>query len=582
MLYILKRGCDVFMQILHNQRVAIKILCIISTILLFSLIVGFAGLYASREIAKNMRVLYEERTIPIELMDAVRFTSKDTESKLLQLIMTRDKNQQQELIRQIDTNTATINNLQEQYKTLPFDDFQTQKWQEIETSLSAYRQTRSDIIKLAVADKQEEAFSLYISNKAVFEKTLLPRQELIEYSIKQGAGMYETSNRLASFSSIVIIGVTLIAILVSALLGLFLSHTISYPLKRMMTTVEFVANGDFQDRPRTFRSQDEFGTLADTIVKMRTDLRSLVGKILHSSEQVAASSEELTATVEHSSQNAQQATAAIQSIASNAKSQVNAVNNTSSIVGNISASVGQLSQAAGKVTQTAETTSQAATDGLDALNLVILQMKKIDAQVANSSEIITSLGDRSKDISQIIETISGIANQTNLLALNAAIEAARAGTQGRGFAVVADEVRKLAEQSEIATKKISSLIQKIQQDTMEAVQSMEKGTHEVKTGSLVVDKAGDSFQKIAAAIHEISVEIKNVAATLDEVSTNNHDMVEDIQQITASTDKASIQSTEAAAATNEQAAALKEISQASQNLAHLAEGLQNSVIHFKI
>ena len=149
------------MHILHNQRVAIKIFCIISIILFFLLIVGFAGLYASREIAQNMRILYEERTIPIELMDSVRFASKDTESKLLQLIMTRDKKQQQELIQQIDANTATINRLQEQYKSLSFDDFQAQKWQEIETSLSAYRQMRSEIIKLAVADRQDEAFSLY-------------------------------------------------------------------------------------------------------------------------------------------------------------------------------------------------------------------------------------------------------------------------------------------------------------------------------------------------------------------------------------------------------------------------------------
>lgn len=69
--------------------------------------------------------------------------------------------------------------------------------------------------------------------------------------------------------------------------------------------------------------------------------------------------------------------------------------------------------------------------------------------------VVTKLGERSKEIGQIINTISGIAGQTNLLALNAAIEAARAGKQGREFSVVAEEVRKLAEQSRDGAKKIA-------------------------------------------------------------------------------------------------------------------------------
>ena len=73
--------------------------------------------------------------------------------------------------------------------------------------------------------------------------------------------------------------------------------------------------------------------------------------------------------------------------------------------------------------------------------------RSIETTVNESAEVVTKLGQRSKEIGAIVDTISGIAGQTNLLALNAAIEAARAGEQGRGFSVVADEVRKLAEQS---------------------------------------------------------------------------------------------------------------------------------------
>ena len=84
--------------------------------------------------------------------------------------------------------------------------------------------------------------------------------------------------------------------------------------------------------------------------------------------------------------------------------------------------------------------------------------------VSRSAQVVTKLGENSKEIGQIVETISGIAGQTNLLALNAAIEAARAGEQGKGFAVVAEEVRKLAEQSKAAAERIANLIEGIQKE----------------------------------------------------------------------------------------------------------------------
>ena len=89
-------------------------------------------------------------------------------------------------------------------------------------------------------------------------------------------------------------------------------------------------------------------------------------------------------------------------------------------------------------------------------------MQRIRGEVQAISKKIKSLGDRSLEISEIVNTIEDIASQTNLLALNAAIEAAGAGEAGLRFAVVADEVRKLAERSAKATKDIAVLIKNVQ------------------------------------------------------------------------------------------------------------------------
>ncbi|WP_409077279.1 methyl-accepting chemotaxis protein [Pseudomonas cichorii] len=125
------------------------------------------------------------------------------------------------------------------------------------------------------------------------------------------------------------------------------------------------------------------------------------------------------------------------------------------------------------------------------------EMRQISVNIEDSSRIITQLGERSEQITAIVNTIRSIAEQTNLLALNAAIEAARAGDQGRGFAVVADEVRQLAGRTSRSTAEISEMIGVIQNETRQAIDSMDNTRNNAVKGVDLADQAGSVIVQIS-------------------------------------------------------------------------------------
>jgi methyl-accepting chemotaxis protein len=221
-------------------------------------------------------------------------------------------------------------------------------------------------------------------------------------------------------------------------------------------------------------------------------------------------------------------------------------------------------------------------EGNKAVDTAISQMTSIRQTVDNSAKVVAELGESSKEIGQIVETISGIASQTNLLALNAAIEAARAGEQGRGFAVVAEEVRKLAEQSQEASNQITRLISDIQNKTYDAVIAMDGGTKEVRQGTEIVDQAGRAFKEIDGHVKEVASLAQGMANGLTKLAENSQVVLEAVEETKGISEKISSQAQDISAASQEESASMDEIAASSQHLAQVAEQLQLIVAKFKI
>jgi twitching motility protein PilJ len=257
-----------------------------------------------------------------------------------------------------------------------------------------------------------------------------------------------------------------------------------------LETVTQIAQGDLSRRGEV--TPDVLGNVVDAVNLMVEEIATLLADVRHAALRVAGSANDMLGATDQ--------------MASGAEKQAREATTVSREVETMSRSVQLVASNAASAANAAGQTLDAATRGEGAVRDSLAGMQRIRGEVQVISKRIKSLGDRSLEISEIVDTIEEIASHTNLLALNAAIEAAGAGESGVRFAVVADEIRKLAERAAKATKDIAARIRAVQAETQEAVVAMEEGTREVEAGYKVTIRAEESLKSIAG-ISKTSAEL---------------------------------------------------------------------------
>jgi len=263
----------------------------------------------------------------------------------------------------------------------------------------------------------------------------------------------------------------------------------------LLNTINLVARGDLTIRGKV--TNDALGNVVDSVNFMLDNFTKVLERVRKAAIDVSTS--------------ANQILNAADEMTAGATQQDQEITNTSSAVEELTVSMKQVSNNAEASAEAARRALDAAEQGNRAVSDTLEGMQRIRASVQATAKKIKSLGDRSLEISEIINVINDITEQTNLLALNAAIEAARAGEAGRGFAVVADEVRKLAEHSRSATKDIAALIKAIQAETNEAVVVMEDGTREVEEGASLADQAGKALEAISSVVRQSAELVQEIS-----------------------------------------------------------------------
>ncbi|MBI5784231.1 MAG: methyl-accepting chemotaxis protein [Rhodocyclales bacterium] len=309
----------------------------------------------------------------------------------------------------------------------------------------------------------------------------------------------------------------LMALLVAVVPPLVIARRLTRPMRELEAAMG--ATRDDGDLARSVAASRDgiVGPAAKAYNELITSFRSIVSRILFTSEQVAHMADRLIVDAKATDQGSVQQNEAAEAAAT--------------AVATMSAGVSDVAQRAQEAAEIAEAAKEHSARGVAIVGQASSEILRIAASVEQSAKVVSALGERSTEIASIVRVIHEIADQTNLLALNAAIEAARAGEQGRGFAVVADEVRKLADRTTTATNEISQVIGAIQAETSSAIKAIVEGETQARHGAELAHQAADALQSIYRGAQETLEKVGFIAGAMTEQKRQAQDIAEHVTNI---------------------------------------------------
>ncbi|RMO17983.1 putative methyl-accepting chemotaxis protein [Pseudomonas cichorii] len=454
----------------------------------------------------------------------------------------------------LNTLTQKANQIADSYAPLISSNEEGEAFKQFKDALKNYLLAQDRLRKISLAGETDQINGLITGDLKVYSDQMAPLLEkLIALNTAGANKAVEDASDQYQNSRFMIAGMIVAAALLTVLLAVLLTRSIVRPLMEAVQVAEDVAAGDLSKNV-VVQGNDEVSRLQQALSGMQLNLRQTIQQISESATLLASAAEELDAVTNESSRGLQQ--------------QNNEIEQAATAVNEMTAAVEEVARNAVSTSEASRLSSHSALEGRNRVSETLSSIQQMTRDVAVTSDQVRSLAQQSQAIGKVLDVIQAIAQQTNLLALNAAIEAARAGEAGRGFAVVADEVRALAHRTQTSAQEIEVMVGGIQNDTEQAVISMQNSSSKAEATLDVAQSAGQALEAITQAINEISERNLVIASAAEEQAQVAREVDRNLVNIR----DLSLQSTTGADQTTT----------ASHELSRLAVDLNKMVTRFKV
>lgn len=482
-------------------------------------VVGILGIINIEKMNNNDIILYENMTVPLSEVSEMNSLFQRARVNARDLIFEDDPEVIEERFEYVFTFLDEMKVLADNFKTTIVQQEVEVVYEEYLKAYDAYLEDMNEFLELCLQNRDDEAYDyvkeeMQQSSDAVRENI----EKLVELKVNGARNQADANEATSETAMVTMIAVIACAMFVAIVLGIFVSNTISKPVRKLAAGAEKIADGDL-DVNIDINTRDEVGNLAYSFNRMVNNLNEVISNINVAADQVAAGSRQVADSSIELSQGATEQASTIEELSASLEeianqTRLNADNSN-------------------QANSLAEVAKDTAVQGNNHMNDMLKAMEEINQS--------------SNNISKIIKVIDDIAFQTNILALNAAVEAARAGQHGKGFAVLAEEVRNLAARSASAAKETTEMIE-------DSIKNVESGTAIAKQTSEALNKIVEDVSKVAKLIDEIAIASNEQSASIEQINQG-------IMMVTEVVQKTSATSEESAAASEElsgQADLLKE------------------------
>lgn len=399
---------------------------------------------------------------------------------------------------------------------------------------------------------------LYLQND--LEQDFIPIRDKLEEEIQKdnkavNQSFVETEGRLRNF---LVIGTStlLLGTLLTALLGYLIYKSIDDSLEKLTNTVRAIAAGNINARARLTGKNElaELGENFDRMVEERIatqaridrehqqlndsvfalleavsdlsernltvrakvtedatgPLADAINQLAEDTTDVLKQVREIAISVEATSQDVNRYALSVNDLAQLEQLEAR---ETAKQLNTILQRLNSIAASAEQANHIADSTSSATRSAQESVTRSVENMSNIRSTVQETGKRLKRLGERSQEISQIIDVINHLSERTTVLALNASMQATAAGEAGRGFSMIAEEIQRLAESSRDSTNQISTLVHNIQQEANTTIATMDRTIEQVVNGASLAEDAAKQMQITLNTTNELVSSVEKIAVS---------------------------------------------------------------------